>query len=186
MGKFSSAIHDVRYRLSWGLLIQAIETRERALIPCRWEQIGSKHLTSSQMRTRSPHVQGVGIRTPNRAPRQSHLLVANAPLWKGKVRWPARMARRAQKVGNDSGCAVHPAGSDDLKRGSPGIAMPADPDGVTAPQGSLSPIRAAFGIHGTRRGRWHQSGHRGQRLRSPDRPCVHREVPNRRPARRTR
>jgi hypothetical protein len=45
----SSAIHDVRYRLSWGLLIEAIETDERALIPYRWEQIGSKQLTSSQM-----------------------------------------------------------------------------------------------------------------------------------------
>ena len=34
-GKFSSAIHDVRYRLSWGFLIEAIETGERALIPYR-------------------------------------------------------------------------------------------------------------------------------------------------------
>ena len=31
--KFSSAIHDVRYRLSWGLLIEAIETGERAADP---------------------------------------------------------------------------------------------------------------------------------------------------------
>ena len=45
----SSAIHDVRYRLSWGFLIEAIETGGRALIPYRWEQIGSKRLTSSQM-----------------------------------------------------------------------------------------------------------------------------------------
>jgi hypothetical protein len=47
--KFSSAIHDVRYRLSWGLLIEAIETGERALTPHRWEQIGRKRVTSSQM-----------------------------------------------------------------------------------------------------------------------------------------
>src|SRR5258708_12574740 len=50
---FSSAIHDVRYRLSWGLLIQAMETGERVLIPYVWEQIGSKCLTSSQMQRRS-------------------------------------------------------------------------------------------------------------------------------------
>jgi len=35
-------------------LIEAIETGERALIPYRWEQIGSKHLTSSRMQRRSP------------------------------------------------------------------------------------------------------------------------------------
>ena len=55
-GKFSSAIHDVRYRLSWGFLIEAIETGERALIPYRWEQIGSKHLTSSRMQRRSESI----------------------------------------------------------------------------------------------------------------------------------
>jgi hypothetical protein len=54
-GKFSSAIHDVRYRLSWGLLIGAIATGERALIPYRWEQIGSKRVTSSQMQMWSPN-----------------------------------------------------------------------------------------------------------------------------------
>jgi hypothetical protein len=42
-------IHDVRYRLNWAFLIEAIETGERALVPYRWEQIGSKQVTSSQM-----------------------------------------------------------------------------------------------------------------------------------------
>ena len=36
-------------------MIEALETGERALIPYRWEQIGSKHLTSSQMQRRSSH-----------------------------------------------------------------------------------------------------------------------------------
>ena len=54
-GKFSSAIHDVRYRLSWCFLLEAIETGERPLIPYRLEQIGSKQLTSSQMQRRSAH-----------------------------------------------------------------------------------------------------------------------------------
>jgi hypothetical protein len=49
----SSAIHDAIYGLSWGLLIEVIETGERALIPYRWEQIGSKRQTSSQMQRRS-------------------------------------------------------------------------------------------------------------------------------------
>ena len=51
--KFSSAIRDVRYGLTWAFLIEAIETSERALIPYRWEQIGSKQLTSSQLQRRS-------------------------------------------------------------------------------------------------------------------------------------
>jgi hypothetical protein len=57
----SSAIHDVRYRLSWGFLIEAIETGGRALIPYRWEQIGSKHVTSARMQRRSADSVAIGL-----------------------------------------------------------------------------------------------------------------------------
>jgi hypothetical protein len=36
-------------------LIEAIETGERVLIPYRWEQIGSKRVTSSRMQLWSAH-----------------------------------------------------------------------------------------------------------------------------------
>jgi hypothetical protein len=55
LGSFHSPIHDVRYGLSWGFLIEATETGERAPIPYRWEQIGSKQVTSSQMQLWSAH-----------------------------------------------------------------------------------------------------------------------------------
>ena len=58
---FSSAIYDVRYRLTWGFLIEAIETGERALIPYRWEQIGRKHATSSRMQRRSADSVTIGL-----------------------------------------------------------------------------------------------------------------------------
>ena len=82
-GKFSSAIHDVRYRLSWGLLIEEIETGGRALIPYGWEQIGSKQVTSSQMQMWSAQrhagwearrVDQVGMKRRNAASSRSGLM----------------------------------------------------------------------------------------------------------------
>ena len=46
------------------MLIEAIETGQRALIPYRWEQIGSKRLTSSQMQKRSACAWVTSLRGP--------------------------------------------------------------------------------------------------------------------------
>jgi len=48
-------------------LIDATETGERALIPYRWEQIGSKRLTSSRMQRRSPRHGAVDRHRSHRA-----------------------------------------------------------------------------------------------------------------------